>query len=172
MRRLGLAFSNKTAEELSVAPFGDIMLGVFVCANTYEDTCELFRLGRNSFGDSFTKWLSQVRKVRFLESDASVLFTAYLFDGYKRPPINRRPPSEGAIMLSAPWEQLLKCVLVAAGFSESEILNGYMPARWYDYYTVLELKQSDRCKPEEFKPVFFSKREAEGIEAIKEPNGN
>jgi len=53
--------------------------------------------------------------------------------------------SKDAVALTAPWEIVLKCRLVQSGFSQSEVLNGYLPDMRYCFEAIRELDQLDHC---------------------------
>ena len=133
--------------------------GIFICAGaSYEAT--LNSLLRETWEPEFKAWSAQVKKlhkgrVGVMESAADAFLT-YLADGYRLPPLLQW---DGGVGLSAPWECALKCTLVKNGFSESEVLNGYLPGRRYDYYTLLDLRQFDiGVKP---RLTFYTKEAAQ-----------
>ena len=102
------------------------------------------------------------RRINWEEAEA--LFRSYLKDGYRDCPTWKYLSSAEGVELTAPWEQLLKIRLTGAGLSESEVLNGYLPSRWYDYFTVCELRQLDTCRdPLKWKKVFYTHRDAEAL---------
>jgi hypothetical protein len=150
----------------------DLIIGVAICAGeSFEDTLNLML--RDEWDGIVAGWMKRVRgpwfnrrKVNLVA--AELLFRAYLQDGYNPAPVWRRQ-SAGGVCITAPWEETLKCRLVMAGFSESGTLNGYLPCRWYDYFTVSEIIQSDTCMhPKNWKKVFFTQADAL---AMKGANG-
>jgi hypothetical protein len=164
-RRLGLPFANAPMAE---AARDAIIIGIVVCAARFEDTLEAFLSG--DWPRVMARWRKRVagpwwkpRKVDWAE--AEMLFRAYLQDGYKRPPVLRHETA-GGVFLTAPWEVLLKVRLVMAGFNEMEVLNGYLPGRWYDYFTALELDAAAKLKdPKHWRKVFHTQEAAEKMEA-------
>jgi hypothetical protein len=42
----------------------------------------------------------------------------------------------------------------------SEVMNGYLPERWYDYFTVLELSQADGTPEKDWKRIFYTQSDA------------
>jgi hypothetical protein len=168
-KRLDLPFDEK-GNPTPKCTRDAIMIAVAVCAASYETTLELLLNGE---WDAFVSdWMRRVkgpfwrrRKVNWF--DTEFLFRAYLSDGYQEPPIwdHTRTVS---IALSAPWEEMLKCRLVMAGFSESEVLNGYLPCRWYDYFTVTEMSQADKCRrPEHWKKIFYTKKDHDELKGAE-----
>lgn len=159
-KRLALPF---TEAPIAASGIDNIMVGALICSGqSYEWTRDLFLSGKWSlFVDRLSRglcgpWYAR-KKVDLRESED--LFRAYLTDGYSRPPLNHYESRNG-VQLTAPWEVLLKCRLVQAGFSESEVLNGYLPARWYDFFTLKELRQLDLCSdPSRWRRTFFTQAE-------------
>lgn len=165
-RRLGLPFTGDPAADSGQA---DILLGVLVCAQPYETTLEQFQ--SETWEQTQRTWLKAITKRRTDINDVELRFRQYLAAGYAMPPIYAHPG--GGIKMSAPWEQLLKVRLVMSGFSESEALNGYLPTRWYDYFTAMELNASERCEdPKHWKPMFVTELEAEAMAQAREANNN
>ncbi|MEI7733163.1 MAG: hypothetical protein WCO56_26560 [Verrucomicrobiota bacterium] len=152
----------------------DLLLGVAVCGQPYRVTMEQMLAGQ--WAREFARWQRQLRgpwwkRNRFSEWDverAKLLFRRYLADGYGHPPIwsHAGPPG---LTLTAPWELVLKNRLVIAGYSEHEVLSGYLPARWYDYYTVSELRCAEKCTDKlAWKKIFYTREDHEQITAKKE----
>jgi hypothetical protein len=49
-----------------------------------------------------------------------------------------------------------------AGLSETDALNGYLPARWYEYFCSIEIDAIDRCTDQkQWRQVFFTQSDAE-----------
>lgn len=167
-RRLGLPFAGSPAADCGE---GEVLIGVLVCAQHYETTLEQLHSGE--WPTIQAKWLRDVTK-RCAKSgqtvgDIEARFRAYLETGYQQPPVCGH--AKGEIQMSAPWECLLKVGLMRAGFSETEVLNGYLPCRWYDYFTALELAAAETCEdPKRWRTIFYNQREAEAIAAVKEWN--
>ena len=139
-----------------------VQIGIAICAQTYEETLEQFLTGQ--WPQVFARWQRQLRggwfrrrritKAALIEGQE--LFRAYLEDGYQKVPLWKYQTKKG-IHLSAPWEMVLKNRLIMAGQSETEVLNGYLPAKWYDYYTVLEIDAAQRCTDDKkWRRVFYT----------------
>jgi hypothetical protein len=152
MKRLGLPFAGNAMAD---AGREDVILGVALCAEDYSRTLGAMLDGSYDLGAVLEQWRRRVsgrrewrrfgrrRKVDW--DEAEYYFRGYLAQGYDKPPVwNYR--DRGGLELSAPWEELLKLVLMRNGFAEREVLTGYLPARWYDYYTALELENAAQCK--------------------------
>lgn len=169
-KRLDLPFDDK-GNPTPECKREDIMIAVAICASpSYEATLELFLSGEwNGF---VSDWMRRVkgpwyRRRRVNWFDTELLFRAYLNDGYQEAPIWEHEGG-ASISMSAPWEEMVKCKLVMAGFSESEVLNGYLPCRWYDYFTVTEIAQADKCKhPKHWKKIFFTKKDQEALKGVE-----
>lgn len=136
-----------------------LALAVFVCAAAYSES--LASLLRGDWEKDFAAWTRKLRprwwqRTRFSHARESEKFAAYLAAGYAKAPVWRHPAA-AAVLLSAPEEQLLKCRLVAAGFTEAEVLEKFLPAAWYDYWTVIELQQIADCNsPAKWQKIFYT----------------
>jgi len=146
--------------------------GVAICGQSYDETLEQFING--SWPSVFAAWKRQLarrwyrrRIITPASLDASrTLFQAYLQDGYERPPVWRLDTVSG-VTLSAPWELFLKNRLILAGYSESEIMNGYLPGRWYDYFSASELEAAKNCAdPKKWRKIFFTEEDAKTEAAL------
>jgi len=172
-KRLGLPFAGNADAD---AGDDDYMLGVAICAgNSYEETLEQFHTGQ--WEHVFAAWTRQLRgpwyrrrKVsRAFLDDAQDLFRAYLQDGYKHPSVWRLD-TKGGITLSAPWELVLKNRLVMAGYLETDVLNGYMPGRWYDYYSASELLAAGLCTdPKNWRKIFYTREDWKAMHPEEAP---
>lgn len=152
--RLGLPFADNPDAEGTTEQF---MQAVTICASdSYESTLNALLDG--SWIWNYQTWLKQVRK-RPGKDHGLPVFRKHLEDGYRIAPVWRHV-TKSTIHLSAPWEQLLKVRLVSAGFSVSEVLNGYLPERWYDYFTAMELKQAETCPEKDWKQIFYTLQDA------------
>lgn len=159
-KRLGLPFAGNP---LADCGGDDIMQGIAICGgDSYETTLDQFHNGK--WPRVFAAWTRQIegpwwrrRKLsKAFLADAEELFRAYLADGYQRPPVWNYKNKDG-IELSAPWELILKNRLVMGGYTESQMLNGYLPARWYDYYTISELNAASQCSDKKnWTKVFYT----------------
>lgn len=166
-KRLELPFAGAPLAECSSE---EVMIGIFICGQTYEDVLQLFHTGE--FNLEFERWKKLLmgrrgllgRKNRMTAAqleDGEDLFTAYLQDGYQRAPVWKHEAKDG-IALSMPWELALKNRLVMAGYPEAAVLNGYMPGRWYDYYAVCELSAAANCSDaKHWRKMFFTKEDFE-----------
>jgi len=142
--RLNLPFEGNAAV---ITPPHQLALAVFLCSAPYSQTLEA--LLRGELEAEHARWLKALKprwwqRTRFRHDDEAEKFARYLADGYRRAPVWRHG---SGIALSAPWECLLTCRLRAAGFSEREVMEGYLPANWYHYHTLHELKQADNYDP-------------------------
>jgi hypothetical protein len=147
-----------------------LILAIAVCAGeSYESTLAAMLGG--DWPVMVERWTRRLRgpwwrrrKVDWGHSE--MLFRAYLADGYQNAPVNRYPGS-GDIEITAPWEELILCRLVMAGFAPSFVFNAYLPAAWYHYFTVIELDQlarfatpANQFQVEDWRKVFHTKQDA------------
>ena len=166
-KRLGLPFTDAAG---APATFERVMTGIAICAQPHQDT--LRDMLNGDWDGVFARWTKKLqggwlKRISVSKSEIEDGFRDYLFDGYRKPPVNRYL-SKSKIELTAPWEQYLKCTLISAGFSEAEVLGGYLPARWYDYFTVMELRQLDKCRDEnEWRKVFYTEGESVQIKGVE-----
>lgn len=135
----------------------DFLLGALLCSHTHESGLAMLRSGRlvaeleQWRRDIRPRWFGRFSHRDFVEG--LKLFADYIAEGYARPRLWRY--GDAGLELSAPWENLLKVRLVGAGFSESEVLNKHLPLAWWDYYTILELRQADRIvDPRQWRKIF------------------
>ena len=167
MKRLGLPFAGSA---LADAGEEDIMLGVAICGGaSYEETLEQFHSGE--WPNVFQNWKDELRGnwwnrrklPKTFIADGETLFRAYLQDGYQKTPVWNHDVKDG-VTISAPWELFLKNRLVMAGYSQTEVLNGYLPACWYDYYSICELKWASECRdPKTWRKIFFTQEDFEAM---------
>lgn len=135
-----------------------LLLAVFACAHTYEEGVEGQVSGE--WATSYERWIAKVQKTRPDMKAALATFRAHLADGYRMAPVWRHISSQ-CITMSAPWEEILKCRLVRAGFSLSDVMNGYLPERWYDYFAVCEIDAFLACEDtSRWKPTFYTVEDA------------
>lgn len=125
----------------------DLAIAVFICGAPYSQTAAA--LLRGDWSSEFSRWTARLRPrwwqpTRFIHEVESAKFSAYLTDGYRRPPVWRHQLGAG-IAFSAPWECLLQCRLVSGGFALGDVLEMYLPAVWYHYHTLSEIAQADNC---------------------------
>lgn len=165
---MNLPFAGKHEADAGDA---DIRIAVAICAgSSYEDTLASFLDG--SWEGLFEKWNRDVsgpwcwrRKLDMVTEEK--LFRQYLKDGYAEAPVYKYKTAEG-VKLSAPWELLLKCRLVASGFSETEVLNGYLPSRWYEYFTSIEIECASKLTDKKnWKPMFFTQSMSAAINRLE-----
>lgn len=160
-RRFGLPFAGSPAADCLP---GSILSGIYLCAQPYGVTLD--ELHAETWNRGFTKWLGNVMKRRTDPADVEKRFRDYLRDGYSMPPVYK--PATGGIALSAPWEQLLRVRLCMCGFTEEEALTGYLPGRWLDYYTAIEILGADKCdNPKHWRPLFITHDDVERIEELR-----
>lgn len=171
--RLGLPFA---IDPLAEASRENIASGIAICAGeSYEST-----LGQMLSGDwvkAFDEWVSHTARLKVDWTEAEETFRAYLTDGYRKPPTYTHG-GPGGISFSAPWELILKIRLMLSGFRESDVLNGYLPGRWYDYFAIQEQRQLDQIhriaaagakNPESYwKKVFVTRGDDERLQAVQQ----
>lgn len=164
--RLGLPFADSPKAKCNAE---QLLRGVFACANSYEADIEGQLQGEWAL--RFEQWVKRVRKQKPDMVEALAVFRAHLADGYRMAPVWRHVAVPGSVSMSAPWEELLKCRLVQAGFTLSEVLNGYLPEKWYDYFTLGELDQLKTCEDaSKWRKTFYTIADAledEATEAIE-----
>ncbi len=162
-KALGLPFCGNPEADCGT---DDIKLGIAICGLTYEQGLEAVHSG--SLPEIIAEWRKAVcgpwwnpRKIDDAATEQA--FRDYLAIGYSMPPTWTHGGK--SFDLTAPWEVLLKTRLVMAGFSESDVVNGYLPGKWYEYFCAMELEQAHRCSDlKQWKPVFFTKQDAERME--------
>lgn len=166
LRKMGLPFAGNS--EADCGP-EDVLLGVAVCAADPLEAMEAFLAG--DWPQIFKRWRARLRGPWWRRNKlnlwrAEVMFREYLKEGYALPPVWRRR-SENALEMTSVWPELLKCRLVLAGFSERDILTGYLPARWYDYFTVLEINMAKECKDaKNWRRIFYTAEHHEQLKAV------
>ncbi len=174
-KRLGLPFCGNP---LATADWAELQIGIAICGQGWCESHEQFLTGQ--WASVFARWVRDLRgpwyrRRKIGKTDlfnAEVLFRAYLSDGYKRAPVWELEDDKEAISISAPWELVLKNKLVQNGHAEGDVLRKYLPATWYDYYTVSELNAAKVCTdPKKWKRVFFTLEDYEAIEAAKKEGG-
>ncbi len=163
-KRLNLPFAGNPQADCGP---DNIVLGIAICGLSYHAALDAIHCG--TLAGIIERWQKRIagrwwRPIRLDAESMEATFRAYLTDGYQMPPIMRHTST--GIELTSPWETLLKVRLSMAGFDECEILNGYLPGRWYDYFTALELSAASECiDPKNWRRVFFTKDLAEKMEA-------
>lgn len=165
-KALGLPFAGNGEVDCGIE---DIIAGIAICGLTAEGGAEAIRNGE--LPGIIDRWRKAMRgpwyAPRFVDWDeVEASFREHLADGYRMPPVWNH--AGAGVSLSAPWEVLLKVRLMSAGLSEVEVLNGYLPCRWYEYFTAMEVESVDRCPDaKQWRKTFFTKEDAERMEAIK-----
>jgi hypothetical protein len=155
--RLGLPFADNPDADTTLEQFTQ---AVVICSgDSYEAT--LAALLDGSWARIYAVWLKGVQpQIKNTSSAALAHFRRHLEDGYRIAPVWRHA-SKGTISFSTPWEQLLKVRLVMAGFTMNDVMNGYLPGLWYDYFTAMEIKQLETCtKQEDWKRIFYTLQDA------------
>lgn len=165
--KLGLGFAGNPYYD-SDPP--QLAMAVFLCAAPHSDVESA--MVRDEWADEFSKWAGRLKpkhfwsKPTFNHSTEASRFCDYLEAGYQRPPIWKHETAS-SVTLSAPWECLLKCRLISGGYSEREALEKYLPAAWYDYFTLLEIDQAaNSVDPKRWRKIFFT----EADNAMLNPN--
>ena len=165
-KALGLPFHGNPAADCGRE---DLVLGIAVCGLSYEATTDA--IANDQLAGIVEGWRKQVQgpwwNPRMIDwSGVEASFREHLIDGYRMPPIWKRDGT--GITLSAPWEVLIKTRLLSVGLSESEILNGYLPARWYEYFAAVEISASERCEDvKQWRKLFFTQEDAEQLGAVE-----
>lgn len=161
LRRMGLPFAGCAQADCGPE---DILMGVAVCAASYEYTLEAVLDGdwpriietwrRRSLGP----WWKH-RRIDWEQSEVD--FRLYLDDGYRMPPTWQYHHAD-VVELTAPWECLLRVRLIRSGFTESEVMNKYLPQAWFDYFTCKELEQFEHIKDlSNWRRIFYRQHHAE-----------
>ncbi len=165
LTRLGSAYADNPNAKTTTH---ELLRAIFICAHSYEETIEGQLNGE--WTNAATLWMAAVIKKKPDFAAARDIFQKHLADGYRIAPVWRHVSPAGGVTLSAPWEQLMKIRLVAAGFSLPEVMNGYLPERWYDYFTVMELRLADTIQNQkDWKPIFYTLQDALDSERSKSP---
>lgn len=144
----------------------DLCVAIAICGMTYEAGIESLSTG--SFSDEVKSWQKKLhgpwyRPVTPDWDEIENRFAAYLKEGSDMPPTWTHPQT-GGITISAPWECLMRVKLLKVGLSESEIMNGYLPARWYDYLTACEIEAAEVVKDAaKWRKTFYTKADAEAL---------
>lgn len=128
-----------------VASPDQLALAVFICAAPYSQTLDAIL--RGDWVSEHARWIKSLKprwyqRSRFIHETESQKFSAYLKDGYRRAPVMRHAIANG-VEFTAPWECLMLARLMAGGFSFIEALETYLPAAWYQYHTLGEIKQAE-----------------------------
>lgn len=148
----------------------DLMLAVLLCSKTFEAGCALVS-SAYGLSEEMASWQRMLRggwfrrrKIDWVQ--ANQLFGEYLEDGQRRADVWQRQ-HDGPSM-TAPWQEIVSVTLTRTGWTESEIMNCYMPRLWVRYYTALELRMFETAqKPEHIERVFVSDDEHEKMNAIR-----
>lgn len=159
---LRLPYADNPAADGTALEF---LQAVFVCAHSYEETLEGQFDG--TWAAAFEHWQAAVMATNPDFAAGQDLFRRHLLAGYRMAPVWRHI-SRGDCAFSAPWEMLLKVRLVTAGFTVVEVMNGYLPERWYDYFTAMELRMAETITdPKHWKRIFYTFKDAVDDEAAK-----
>lgn len=154
-----LLFGRMEVDPYSLAT-DDFLMAVFICAYSYDDTVAGLLAGE--WNDRYQRWLTKAKRLLKRDKGAVERFFRYLKTGYDKPPVWQHGQSKHATEFSAPWELLLRNRLITAGHSEQRVMNGYLPAVRYDYYTVLELNQAaNLLDAKSWKKVFYTQADDE-----------
>lgn len=132
LNRLDCAFLSDDKEAL----LGDLLLGLLVCANTFETSQDILR--RADLGDDIKAWAENVGE--FEADEKAELFTAYLAAAMEVPKFWTSGQANGA-KVGAPWPQLVRTRLLSeGGLSAEEIMNQPLGQTWWDYLALNEQK--------------------------------
>lgn len=162
LKRLGLPFAG--APLADAAP-GDIALGIAICATRYNTALAAMLSGE--WDRMVAQWRRRAvghwwNRKRVNWKEAEELFRAYLAAGYTKPPVRQYQPGSDSLEITAPWEELLLCRLVGAGFAADAVLEEYLPASWYHYYTAVEISRAAACRDaSQWRAIFITKAFAE-----------
>jgi hypothetical protein len=165
-RAAGLPFSDETLDDKFQPE--DVVVGIALCGLSYE--AGFSALYNNELDRIIYKWKRKVKGIFNLRSldmgEVNLRFRLYLKDGYRMPPLMRYPAGANSIELTSPWEILLRNRLMMAGQLESEVMNGYLPGRWYDYFCAKEIEDANRCEDiKNWRRTFYTREMAERIKA-------
>lgn len=158
--------------EAVVAPPEDLALAVFICAAPYSQTQEAIL--RGDWESEHRLWTQKLKprfwqRTPFKHEVEMQKFTAYLKDGYRRAPVQRHQLANG-VEFTSPWECLMLARLMQGGFSERTALELYMPAAWYHYHTISEIRQADNItNVASWRKTFWTEKDALAYAAAAAP---
>ena len=124
LNRLDCAFLSDDKEPL----LGDLLLGLLVCANTFETSQDILR--RADLGDDIKAWADEKAQ----------LFSDYLSAAMEVPKFWTSGEASGA-KAGAPWPQLVRTRLLSeGGLTADDIMNQPLGQTWWDYLALNEQK--------------------------------
>lgn len=164
-KRMELPFAGNAMAEVSIE---DVITGVMVCAGvSYEWTLSAMLDG--SWNRVVEQWRRDARgpwyrRRRVDWKEATETFQDYLIDGYTVAP-TWRYNDKSEISLSTPWELMLTWRLINKGFSETQVLNAYLPSLWYHYFALAELRQLEHVKEAKaWRKIFMTESDARQLD--------
>lgn len=150
MERFDVAFVSDYSKDPELA---DLVLGVLICSQTHESFLKLIE--SNGLEKAVTDWGSKASLFDFAEK--AKLFYEYLEVGLKQPVVFFKNDAEPS---GAHWAQVLKLVLMEAGYTESQALNMALTKAFADFYKNAETKGA---------LTIATDAEVRAIEAMKKP---
>ncbi len=171
LTKLGSPYAGRAeaADLAGLSEPSELALAVFICAADPAET--LAAQLRADWEPEFRRWSKKLRgrpweRTPFDHRTELAKFLEYLADGYRRPPVWRHDAT-GKLRLSAPWECLLEARLVSGGYHQDEVRSMYLPAAWYAYQTLAELRQADTLEdPAKWKKVFYTAEDDARLVAV------
>lgn len=132
LTRLDCAFLSDDKEAL----LGDLLLGLLVCANTFEAAQDILR--RDELADDIKAWAANVGE--FEADEKAKLFTDYLAAAMEVPKFWTSGQGSGS-KAGAPWPQLVRTRLLSeGGLTAGELMNQPLGQTWWDYLALNEQK--------------------------------
>jgi len=143
LKRLNNAFVSG-AEKITLADTDDLISGVLVCSNTYEEANET--LQDPKLPGLLNQWGEKLGEFDILQKMRE--FSDYVTKGCTRPLLAL--PDEDGTTPGAPFIQRLKIVLQSElNQSESEVLNKPFGLALHDYFAFFEIKKAVRILTQE-----------------------
>jgi len=158
LNRLECAFLVDDKEPL----LGDLLLGLLVCANTFEGAQSILR--HDDLGADIKAWAENVGE--FEADDKAKLFTDYLAKAMEVPKFWTSGPTGGG-KAGAPWPQLVRTRLLSeGGLTSTQLMNQPLGQTWWDYLALNEqrgaLKLNDATTDELLKRHRETQKDADG----------
>lgn len=136
LRRFGLIFESDTGEaSLATAEIRDLLFGVFVCSQSYEESeRDLTRWWLPIF---LRLWRWRIRNMD--RNREQIKFGRYIEAGCWQPDENT-PKDRKLKWMGSPWEVRLKCTLMQElGYTETQVMNRPLALCRLDAATLSEM---------------------------------
>jgi hypothetical protein len=148
--------ANNPAIVRGIPSYNDLIYGVFVCAQTWEQYQESLKDG--SLMRSVKKWgkkvAKAVKKGRIDLAVEAVNFRDYVLHGNEEPDINRNVKQSGRPLASS-WEARLKiCLMRELRLTESEALNRSLRQSNLEMASIAEMEGTAEPFSKEDKALF------------------